>query len=172
MPSRPVRYFRTATARNIDSLRPSPRGQQQGVHSAKTLFPISSCAHRIGSRYGVSDGRMTARAGRRPTSNQTALSSFPFSASFRCPVPETIARAGALSDTMRTQAKHSERRGHAALNKALFILKKNGTPNRIRTCDLLIKSQLLYRLSYGRAEARFLVDCARQVNALQPSNCR
>ena len=32
------------------------------------------------------------------------------------------------------------------------IIKKNGTPNRIRTCDLLIKSQLLYQLSYGRAE--------------------
>lgn len=26
---------------------------------------------------------------------------------------------------------------------------ENGVPNRVRTCDLLIKSQLLYQLSYG-----------------------
>lgn len=26
---------------------------------------------------------------------------------------------------------------------------KSGEPNRIRTCDPLIKSQLLYQLSYG-----------------------
>ena len=28
----------------------------------------------------------------------------------------------------------------------------NGVPSRVRTCDLLIKSQLLYQLSYGHAE--------------------
>ena len=38
----------------------------------------------------------------------------------------------------------------------------NGEPDRIRTCDKLIKSQLLYQLSYGpltsrRAEHRHLV---------------
>ncbi len=26
---------------------------------------------------------------------------------------------------------------------------EDGVPNRVRTCDLLIKSQLLYQLSYG-----------------------
>lgn len=97
MPSRPVRHFRTANARNIDCLRSSPRGQQQGAHSAKTLFLFSSCAHRIGSRYGVSDGRMTARAGIEPTSNQSALFPFPFSASFRCPVRETPRARARLS---------------------------------------------------------------------------
>ena len=105
MPSRPARYFRTATARNIDSLRPSPRGQQQGAHSAKTLFPFSSCAHRIGSRYGVSDGRMTARARLEPTSNQTALFLFLFSASFRCPVRETPRARARL---VRTQYGHEQ----------------------------------------------------------------
>ena len=33
----------------------------------------------------------------------------------------------------------------------------DGTPNRIRTCDLLIKSQLLYQLSYGRIRTRHIV---------------
>jgi len=31
----------------------------------------------------------------------------------------------------------------------IIIARFLGVPNRIRTCDLLIKSQLLYRLSYG-----------------------
>ena len=31
----------------------------------------------------------------------------------------------------------------------LLFLKKVGEPDRIRTCDPLIKSQLLYQLSYG-----------------------
>ena len=39
-----------------------------------------------------------------------------------------------------------------AISIALYSLDFFGTPNRIRTCDLLIKSQLLYQLSYGRAE--------------------
>ena len=33
--------------------------------------------------------------------------------------------------------------------KALIFIKKIGEPDRFRTCDLLIKSQLLYQLSYG-----------------------
>ena len=32
-----------------------------------------------------------------------------------------------------------------------FGLAQNGEPGRDRTCDPLIKSQLLYRLSYGPA---------------------
>ena len=33
----------------------------------------------------------------------------------------------------------------------LQVLEINGEPDRVRTCDLLIKSQLLYQLSYGPA---------------------
>ena len=32
-------------------------------------------------------------------------------------------------------------------------VRENGEPDRIRTCDLLIKSQLLYQLSYGPAHS-------------------
>ena len=31
------------------------------------------------------------------------------------------------------------------------VIESIGEPDRIRTCDLLIKSQLLYQLSYGPA---------------------
>ena len=33
-------------------------------------------------------------------------------------------------------------------------MRKNGEPDRIRTCDQLIKSQLLYQLSYGPTQGR------------------
>ena len=34
-------------------------------------------------------------------------------------------------------------------NQQIEFIWKFGVPNRVRTCDLLIKSQLLYQLSYG-----------------------
>lgn len=39
-----------------------------------------------------------------------------------------------------------------------------GEPNRIRTCDPLIKSQLLYQLSYGPNTRRYLGLVADGVN--------
>ena len=41
---------------------------------------------------------------------------------------------------------------------------EDGVPCRVRTCDLLIKSQLLYQLSYGHAEAAHLEKGLRRVN--------
>ena len=38
---------------------------------------------------------------------------------------------------------------------------ESGEPNRIRTCDPLIKSQLLYQLSYGPNTGRLIRDGAR-----------
>lgn len=51
---------------------------------------------------------------------------------------------------------------------ACYRFWKIGTPNRVRTCDLLIKSQLLYQLSYGRAEVVHLVEALSQVNGVLP----
>ncbi len=90
---------------NIDSLRSSPSGQQQGARKRKEPSPFPRHAHRIGSRYGVSDGRMTARAGVETTSTQTTLFLFLFSASFRCPVRETPRARARL---VRTQYGHEQ----------------------------------------------------------------
>lgn len=49
--------------------------------------------------------------------------------------------------------------------RAIKSVEVNGTPNRIRTCDLLIKSQLLYQLSYGRIRTAHIVECLPGVNA-------
>ena len=35
------------------------------------------------------------------------------------------------------------------IKRTFEFIWKFGVPNRVRTCDLLIKSQLLYQLSYG-----------------------
>ena len=48
---------------------------------------------------------------------------------------------------LRAYMHHKQK---ATLYGVAFEPVKNGTPNRIRTYDLLIKSQLLYQLSYGR----------------------
>ena len=42
-----------------------------------------------------------------------------------------------------------------------YDLKKNGEPDRIRTCDPLIKSQLLYQLSYRPTLGVIRKNCAR-----------
>ena len=38
---------------------------------------------------------------------------------------------------------------HSTLIYLIVIISKNGGRDRIRTCDRLIKSQMLYRLSYA-----------------------
>ena len=49
-----------------------------------------------------------------------------------------------------TQAQDRDTHGQADENAAENATKtESGEPNRIRTCDPLIKSQLLYQLSYG-----------------------
>ena len=40
----------------------------------------------------------------------------------------------------------------STLNQLLLL---SGTPGRTRTCDLLLRRQALYPLSYGRVRARF-----------------
>ena len=40
-----------------------------------------------------------------------------------------------------------------------------GEPDRIRTCDPLIKSQLLYQLSYGPTRGGLLGFCLSRVKA-------
>ena len=49
---------------------------------------------------------------------------------------------------MIEEAKSSIKRKRARNGRARFLIKINGEPDRDRTCDPLIKSQLLYQLSY------------------------
>jgi hypothetical protein len=60
------------------------------------------------------------------------------------------------------------------------FLNKNGEPSRARTCDPLIKSQLLYQLSYrplselklyvrnNQCQARLKIDSSPAVNRIRP----
>ena len=58
------------------------------------------------------------------------------------------------------------------------VVDLNGEPNRVRTCDLLIKSQPLYQLSYGpppKGVALLLGNGAEHMNKIglgQPTNSR
>ncbi len=65
-----------------------------------------------------------------------------------------------------TQAQERDTLGQADVTKREIHAKvESGEPNRIRTCDPLIKSQLLYQLSYGPITRRFLGGVAGEVKA-------
>ena len=46
--------------------------------------------------------------------------------------------------------------------KRIDLEENSGEPNRIRTCDPLIKSQLLYQLSYGPNTGRFSTGAEKE----------
>ena len=53
-------------------------------------------------------------------------------------------------DEVTTPARNPNRwRDSERIRETTQVFDKGGEPDRIRTCDPLIKSQLLYRLSYG-----------------------
>ena len=51
-------------------------------------------------------------------------------------------------------------RRHARRRPRSDVSENSGEPDRIRTCDPLIKSQLLYQLSYGPITGRFFMNDA------------
>ena len=82
---------------------------------------------------------------------------------FRAANRSVCPRRDHLSGTVRP-ARHDQNSPPCRVSdrtKKYKGMKEGGEPDRIRTCDPLIKSQLLYRLSYGLVSWRVYVDAPR-----------
>lgn len=93
---------KSRNGQNIDSLRSTPGGKQQGARTPKETFSLSCSAHRIASRWGVAFSASPAGLPSIMDGHKTAFSHLPFPAALQRSVPETLALRIRLVDTVQT----------------------------------------------------------------------
>jgi hypothetical protein len=54
----------------------------------------------------------------------------------------------AIHPTLEEKLEENQKRAACVCSPFTYFLRKSGEPSRTRTCDPLVKSQLLYQLSY------------------------